>query len=79
VAHAQASRPAPALSPGLIWLMTITCTVTVAYEYWGWAGASITAAGFTVLGLAAWLADYRERVDGLRTAARASRAVGTRA
>ena len=50
-----------------------------AYEHWGWAGASITAAGFTVLGLVAWLADYREREDGLRTAARASRAVGTRA
>jgi len=50
-----------------------------AYEHWGWAGASITAAVFTVLGLIAWLADYREREDGLRTAARASRAVGTRA
>lgn len=50
-----------------------------AYERWGWAGASITAAGFMVPGLVAWVADYREREDGLRTAARASRAVGTRA
>ena len=47
--------------------------------HWGWVGASITAAGFTVLGLVAWLADYREREDGLRTAARAFKAVGTRA
>jgi predicted MFS family arabinose efflux permease len=50
-----------------------------AYERWGWAGASITAAGSMVPGLVAWVADYREREDGLRTAARASRAVGTRA
>ncbi|MGP0026125.1 MAG: hypothetical protein ACLPKE_22635 [Streptosporangiaceae bacterium] len=35
-----------------------------AYEHWGWAGAPSTAAGFTVLGLVAWLADNREREHG---------------
>jgi predicted MFS family arabinose efflux permease len=64
-----------------------------AYQHWGWAGASVTAAAFPVLGLAAWLADRRHENGAgpagpagpggqrrrVRTAATASRAPGTSA
>jgi predicted MFS family arabinose efflux permease len=59
-----------------------------AYQRWGWTGASVTAAIFPLLGLAAWLADRRhEQRPGarpgqprvVRTAATASRAPGTSA
>ena len=30
-----------------------------AYQHWGWTGASVTAAAFTLLGLVAWLAGRR--------------------
>jgi cyanate permease len=56
-----------------------------AYEQGGWAGASATAAAFSVLGLVAWLAGRRHEVARagqgrvVRTVARASRAPGTSA
>lgn len=56
-----------------------------AYAHGGWAAASVTAAAFPVLGLAAWLADRRhERTltipqADVSTAASSSRAPGTRA
>jgi hypothetical protein len=59
-------------------LTTIYMTMYFIGGALGSAGGS-QAAGFMVPGLVAWVADYREREDGLRTAARASRAVGTRA
>ena len=39
-----------------------------AYGRWGWTGASVTAAIFPLLGLAAWLADRRHERDGITAA-----------
>jgi predicted MFS family arabinose efflux permease len=44
-----------------------------AYEHWGWAGATFTAAAFPVLGLACWLACRRHEDPGCRQASRSPR------
>jgi len=42
-----------------------SATGSQAYQQWGWAGASATAAAFPLLGLVAWLADrHHERRVG---------------